>query len=447
MKVIQILPVKAAHEHSVRHNADCSPLGDALQSLWENTLAGPTGNATHKSLLLILWTVLIVCVGCVGDGQQIMHRDEYHAPPAAMLAQPGPMVAGPGPGVMNMGAGMNGGGGGMGGGGMASCPPGAGGGPGTEAPRTSQIRFLGPEGMSIGWIAGNGFAANQLVAPATYNFYQAATYRLKFSQIKGRESLTVYPSLHVYPSLPGTDAYLAHNALPLRITDEDLDQVELNNFVTKVIYLPDAKYQDLAIGVEELVSTRLGPGMDPVAEADRRGTIMAVIRMGNLNLEMPEHSGLEGAVTQTAYEVPNGDEGQFVPPMAVGSHIGGGYSNAPRGAGIPTDLMMGGPSGPGGAPYHPIAGYNMQMWGSPSSGTPIGLPGPPHLPYGRPAGLKSHTVRNLTDVDLPKPVDHVLIDTRHEPGIRMPAPVKHIQYTERNPSYSPGELSQPAWAR
>ncbi len=30
----------------------------------------------------------------------------------------------------------------------------------------------------------------------------------------------------------------------------------------------------------------------------------------------------------------------------------------------------------------------------PATGTPIGLPGPPHLPYGDPAGLKSHQVRN-----------------------------------------------------
>ena len=55
-----------------------------------------------------------------------------------------------------------------------------------------------------------------------------------------------------------------------------------------MIYLPDPKNQELAIaGVETIVSTRLDPGVDPVAEADRRGTIMVVLRLGNMDLEMP----------------------------------------------------------------------------------------------------------------------------------------------------------------
>ncbi len=35
--------------------------------------------------------------------------------------------------------------------------------------------------------------------------------------------------------------------------------------------------------------------------------------------------------------------------------------------------------------------------GTPTSGTPIGLPGPPNAPYGGPAGLQSHTTRNQTN--------------------------------------------------
>ena len=53
-----------------------------------------------KLYFLALATLLIVCVGCAYDGQQAMHRQEYHAPPAQMMTQPGPMVGGPGPGVM-----------------------------------------------------------------------------------------------------------------------------------------------------------------------------------------------------------------------------------------------------------------------------------------------------------------------------------------------------------
>ena len=64
--------------------------------------------------------------------------------------------------------------------------------------------------------------------------------------------------------------------------------VDGGNFVTKVIYLPDPKYQELAIaGVETLVSTRLEPGVDPILEADKRGTILLIVRLGAIDLEMP----------------------------------------------------------------------------------------------------------------------------------------------------------------
>ncbi len=402
---------------------------------------------------LALGTLLIVCVGCAADGQQVLHKNEYHAPPAQMLAQPGPMVGGPGPGVMGpnitLASHQAPAGPGYGMPLSLACPPGMAGMPGGMMPngalRTSQVRFLGPEGLSIGWQIGPTFAEHQLVAPARYNFVQGATYRLKFSGIPGREGLSLYPSLHVYPVQPQTAAYLEHNALPLRITDEDLDQVETNNFVTKVIYLPDARFQELAVaGVEELVSTRLGPGLDPVAEADRRGTIMAVLRLGNLNLEIPGGPGsmayMNGGNSQVVQV--SGESGQFVAPMPVGNHLSNG-----QGGGVPGDMMMGGPAGPGMPPYDPIAGVNgVPMYGYPRTGTPIGLPGPPHIPLGRPAGLKSHTMRNTTDYDIPKPVDHMLIDVRHEPGLSLPEPVRYMQYTEKHPVYQQGELSAPAWA-
>ena len=54
-----------------------------------------------------------------------------------------------------------------------------------------------------------------------------------------------------------------------------------------MIYLPDPKYQELAVsGVETLVSTRLEPGIDPILEADKRGTILLIVRLGAIDLEM-----------------------------------------------------------------------------------------------------------------------------------------------------------------
>ena len=378
-----------------------------------------------KYYFLALATLLFVCVGCAVDGQEIIDNGQYHAPPAAMMQHPGPMVDGPGPGVMPM---------------MAPPPQ------RTFASSTSQVRFVGPTSMSIGWKIPTGYAENQLLAPGRYNFEQGATYRLKLTNIPNRESLVIYPSLQVYPAHPTTDAYLSHNSIPIEVTDEDLDQVESNNFVTKVIYLPDPKFQELAIaGVETLVSTRLDPGVDPVQQADRRGPIRVVMRMGNMDLETPGSEDAAQAMIMTpqglqqvAYEMVDGKDGVHVPPMPIAGMDQGGIS-------VPAPMMMGGPGGPGMAAMNPISGANAPMWGNPMTSTPIGLPGPPHLPLGGPASLKSHTVRNMSKQNLPKPVDHFLIDVKQDPGVSLPKPVKYIQYTEKHPTYAPGEVSVPAY--
>src|SRR4029079_15208064 len=113
------------------------------------------------------------------------------------------------------------------------------------------------------------------------------------------------------PPTPRTDAYLAHNAIPVQFSEEDFDQVLTGNFVTKVIYLPDAEFQELAVaGVETLVSTRLDPGVDPIVEADRRGAIMAIVRMGNKDLEVPGGEEFVGGMGMGG-------------PMAMGGAMGG----------------------------------------------------------------------------------------------------------------------------
>jgi hypothetical protein len=178
-------------------------------------------------------------------------------------------------------------------------PSGAAGGaaapPGRRFPNVrSQISFLDPKDMKIAWQTAAGPRGEKAYAPGLtvpdrFNFLQGYIYRLRISDVAGRPGVVLYPTIEVAPSTPATDAYLTHNAIPVQFTAEDFDQVvDGGNFVTKVIYLPDPKYQELAIaGVETLVSTRLEPGVDPIIEADKRGTILLIVRLGGINLEMP----------------------------------------------------------------------------------------------------------------------------------------------------------------
>lgn len=385
-----------------------------------------------KYYFLALATVVTVCVGCqsagvdryadrtgrsnlsgefIARGQDTGRRSDYVAPPAVQMMRPGPMVDGPGPGVLNPI-------------GLASANSFTG--------RTTQIKFVEPEGMSVGWQIPGGYAENQVSVPGRYSFAQGASYRLKLTNIPGRE-LTLYPTLQVYPAHPQTEAYLAHSCVPLQITDEDLDQVQANNFVTKVIYLPDPQHQELAIaGVETLVSTRLDPGLDPVAEADRRGTILAVLRVGNMDMESPEVGAAvaaDGSIQQASHvRLVDGEKGQLVAPLPIAGI--GSIGNS-----IPAAQMMGAQAGWGVPAYNPYVGGVAGSWGMPITGTPVGLPGPAYLPFGGPAGVKSHTVRNLSRNHIPDPVDHVLVDVKQDPPVRLPDPVRHVQIKEQQPIF------------
>ena len=357
----------------------------------------------HSFVSLTLFGAFSVgLAGCAlhgdhADGKHGGHHDNL--PPATMLQHPGPGVDGPGPGVM--------------------VPPGYGAPvPGFVADpnATSQIAFIGPEGMRVQWdIGGQGmFDSEPLTAPARYNFPQSAIYRLKLTNVPGRPGVELYPTIEVGPTMPRTAAYLAHNAIPFQLTEEDFDQVLSGNFVTKVIYLPDAEYQELALaGVETLVSTRLDPGVDPIVEADRRGSIMAIIRIGNKDLQAGgSNPAVESSeVLRTSYAQPVGLKhyhGPSAGPMAMGG--------------------MGG-VGPGMPPAY-IAGVTAPEYGMPITGTPIGLPGPPHIPLGIPAGLQRHEIVNHTHVNIPDPTEHVEIHVKQEPGISYPAPANRVDITE-----------------
>ena len=97
----------------------------------------------------------------------------------------------------------------------------------------------------------------------------------------------------------------------------------------------------------------------------------------------------------------------------------------------------GGPTSGDCAPMPPslpgmIAGVTAPQYGMPMSGTPIGLPGPPHIPLGHPASLQKHVIRNHTHMNLPRPVEKVKMNVRLQPGYSYPTPNSRVSITEQN---------------
>jgi hypothetical protein len=201
--------------------------------------------------------------------------------------------------------------------------------PSRYAPSRTEVRFGSPNGMKVSWYTGGsdgrgGFGVGSVDVPGRYNFVQGAIYRLKLSGIPGRGPLELYPTLEVVPVNNMTATFLAHSAVPVNFTEEDFEQVAAGNYVVKVIYLPDPQHQDLAVvGADEVVSTRLEPGADPIAEACKRGSILVVVRMGNIDLELANTPPMDapGMYQQNA----------AMPPRMQGPGMTGAAQTAPYG--------------------------------------------------------------------------------------------------------------------
>ncbi len=229
----------------------------------------------------------------------------------------------------------------------------------------TQIRFAKPSGMKVSWFTKGPdgkpqYSETPIETPGRYNFPQAAVYRLKLDNIAGRPGLQVYPTLEVVPANPKTQAFLAHSAVPVEFTDEDFDQIVRGNYVVKVIYLPNPEFQELAgTGIEEILSTRLEPGADPIREALRRGSILLVIRMGNVDQEAPN-----------------------TPPLGAKGQ-GKGPAQGPGGPGLQAARGPGVPFGPPGAMPPGLRGMMPPPGMMPPGMVPPGMMRPGAMPPGR----------------------------------------------------------------
>jgi hypothetical protein len=223
------------------------------------------------------------------------------------------------------------------------------------AARTS-VRFIEPRGMKVSWMIPSPdgrrvWNDKPLEAPATYNFAQSAIYRLKLSDLPDYPGVDLYPTLEVVPANQRAMTFLAHSSVPVCVTADDFRMVNAGNYVVKVIYLPDPQFQDIAVGGGscELISTQLEPGQDPIAEACKRGSILLIARLGNIDLELrhsppmdaprPGAPGMHGPPPGGMGMLP---PGMTLPPGMVPPGAGAMPPTGPRTA--PTGL----PGAPGG---------------------------------------------------------------------------------------------------
>jgi hypothetical protein len=326
----------AMHQHGATARARTAP---GVQAAWGESVAmkNKAQPAAKSGIIQAKATSMDNSSGIVQvAGRKSLQGGGMGAPPpgsvAALGSLPGLPVGGPG-----AQAGM--------------------GGPGAQNGSRTSCRFTGPAGMKVAWFnpgapsANNGFSQAQLEVPGRYNFVQGGVYRLKLTDVPNRPALELYPTLDVRPSNYRTCEFLAHSSVPISFTEEDFEQVAAGNLVIKVVYLPDPQFQDLAVaGPDEIVSTRLEPGVDPILEAERRGSVLLVIRMGNIDLESPNTPAVNapqigvppmpGMGGMPLMAPPGGVMPGQMPPNQLPPGIAPG---APNGVGVPARPAMNAP--------------------------------------------------------------------------------------------------------
>ncbi len=147
---------------------------------------------------------------------------------------------------------------------------------------STRFRFVGAGGMGL-VLENHDDGTLRVRAPGNLSFPRDAreTNRkhLRFHDEWREEGRRFVGLLDIQPVTPVADEFLRHNRIPLTVGNGDVLEVSKGKVITKVIYLAKPKAGEATRTVESLVSWFIDPDTDPIEEANRRGEILAVLRL------------------------------------------------------------------------------------------------------------------------------------------------------------------------
>jgi hypothetical protein len=113
-------------------------------------------------------------------------------------------------------------------------------------------------------------------------------YRLKVSNLPGREGQELFPTVEVIDRLYPPPGQAARFPLPVVLTDEEVNLALEGRYVLRVIYVEEPRTAfPVAETPEQQRITEIGPGQDAMETADRLGRPVAILRMGS-RVPLPE---------------------------------------------------------------------------------------------------------------------------------------------------------------
>jgi hypothetical protein len=143
------------------------------------------------------------------------------------------------------------------------------------------VEVSAPQGTLLSIVCGGDFTDPQrekLLA----GMLIGQVYRLKVSNIPGREGLEVFPTVEVIDRLYPPPGQAARFPIPVVLTEEELKMATDGRYVLRVIYVEEPR---TALPIRDEAGKQryyeIAAGADAMEAADRLGRPVAILRMGS----------------------------------------------------------------------------------------------------------------------------------------------------------------------
>ncbi len=147
------------------------------------------------------------------------------------------------------------------------------------------VEIKAPSGALVSLASAGRFDRPQR-APLRAGLLIGQVYRLRVVKIPRNPGIEIFPTIELIDRLYSPRGQQWRFAIPVELTQEDLELARSGKFVTRVIYLEDPQ---TATPVADDLQTQnwheVGPGRDPLVAADSLGRPVAILRLG---VRMPD---------------------------------------------------------------------------------------------------------------------------------------------------------------
>jgi len=142
------------------------------------------------------------------------------------------------------------------------------------------VEIKAPQGALVSLAVAGTFDGPK-PAPRRTGFLIGQVYRMRVTNIHLHPGMEVFPTIEVTDRLYPPRGQETRFAIPIELTQEDLELALQGKFVTRVIYLEDPRRAlPVAEDPQRQEWFEIGPGRDPLAAADALGRPVAILRMG-----------------------------------------------------------------------------------------------------------------------------------------------------------------------